>query len=420
MLRPFGRARTRAALVVAAALATSFAPAPVTASASRASCAPDSLRCRVSVRDFGARGNGSSDDAPAIQRAIDSLPRSGGIVEVPAGTYRLLSSAGTVGRFPSSRGVASALIVRRDNVTLQGVGKSSILRLGASTKMRVLSITGSNVTVSDLSVDGDKIDRDGGKAYPDGDVVDALVYGASGSKDVTITRCWVHDGLEDGIGFWESVRPKVTGCSVWGNGTLTAKAQGIAVSGPKTRGARIVGNHVWGNSWAGLWVAFGASDALVSRNVLRDNDVAGIYVGDETPARTKRIARRLRVEDNTVSGNGLFGGELAAGLSVSGAVDGTVKHNRFHDNYLDGIVLRDEAATRPARWTIHRNECSNTTVTRNQDAGIRITSGSRAVSVRGNRCVDNGGHVDHQIVVQPGADVNRDWRLVNHRGYDPV
>jgi Pectate lyase superfamily protein len=44
----------------------------------------------VSVKDFGARGDGMTDDTQAIQTAINSLG-AGGIVHVPAGTYLLNS-----------------------------------------------------------------------------------------------------------------------------------------------------------------------------------------------------------------------------------------------------------------------------------------------------------------------------------------
>lgn|GEM_PF-5587954 len=44
----------------------------------------------VSVRDFGARGNGQTDDRPAIQAAIDALAyKGGGTLRVPRGTYLL-------------------------------------------------------------------------------------------------------------------------------------------------------------------------------------------------------------------------------------------------------------------------------------------------------------------------------------------
>lgn len=41
------------------------------------------------VRDYGAVGNGSTDDTNAFQRAIDSLPSTGGTVVVPAGNYKI-------------------------------------------------------------------------------------------------------------------------------------------------------------------------------------------------------------------------------------------------------------------------------------------------------------------------------------------
>jgi hypothetical protein len=43
----------------------------------------------VNVKDFGAKGDGMTDDTQAIQLAINSLT-GGGIVRVPAGTYLLI------------------------------------------------------------------------------------------------------------------------------------------------------------------------------------------------------------------------------------------------------------------------------------------------------------------------------------------
>src|SRR5690606_30507725 len=41
----------------------------------------------VSVKDFGAAGNGSSDDTAAFKSAIEQAGDSNGIVEIPAGRY---------------------------------------------------------------------------------------------------------------------------------------------------------------------------------------------------------------------------------------------------------------------------------------------------------------------------------------------
>src|SRR5512135_793237 len=68
----------------------------------------------VSVKDFGAKGDGVTDDQPAIQAAIESLAKTGGTAFVPAGDYRL----------------GDSIVIDRDNITLTGQGPASILRLG--------------------------------------------------------------------------------------------------------------------------------------------------------------------------------------------------------------------------------------------------------------------------------------------------
>ena len=46
----------------------------------------------VSVKDYGAKGNGTTDDASAIQDALDAVKNTGGIIYFPIGTYLLKSS----------------------------------------------------------------------------------------------------------------------------------------------------------------------------------------------------------------------------------------------------------------------------------------------------------------------------------------
>lgn len=60
----------------------------------------------VDVRDFGAVGNGTTNDAPAIQAAINALGSAGGVVQLGPRTYRL----------------ASAIVINNTSVRLQGAG----------------------------------------------------------------------------------------------------------------------------------------------------------------------------------------------------------------------------------------------------------------------------------------------------------
>lgn len=77
-------------------------------------CCPFPARAAgaVSVRDFGAKGDGTSDDRPAVQRAIDSLDH-GGSVCFPAGVY-LMDSVVT-----SRAGDSFNLLITHDGISLQ-------------------------------------------------------------------------------------------------------------------------------------------------------------------------------------------------------------------------------------------------------------------------------------------------------------
>lgn len=77
----------------------------------------------VSVRNFGARGDGQADDTIAIQRAIDAVAPGGGVVAFPPGRYLItetlrVRSAYPIallgemrGHFYDAKGAASALLV---------------------------------------------------------------------------------------------------------------------------------------------------------------------------------------------------------------------------------------------------------------------------------------------------------------------
>jgi hypothetical protein len=98
----------------------------------------------VDVRWFGARGDGTADDRPAIQRAIDACAAaSGGTVLFPRGTYR----------------TTAALTVSASNVILQGIGNASSIRPVGSFDTIVVRSTGAiaswlyGVRVLDLHFD---------------------------------------------------------------------------------------------------------------------------------------------------------------------------------------------------------------------------------------------------------------------------
>ena len=97
----------------------------------------------VDVRNFGAKGNGATNDTAAIQAAINSLPTTGGTVVIPSGTYGI---------------DAVKMLQLKSNVTLQ-MTPTTILQVmpNAAAHYEVLHIGGlSNVKVNSGVLLGDR------------------------------------------------------------------------------------------------------------------------------------------------------------------------------------------------------------------------------------------------------------------------
>ena len=74
----------------------------------------------VNVKDFGATGDGTTNDTVAIQAAIDSLAATGGTVFFPTGTYRIARNIGTNDRW--------GVKVTNSNISLVGTGSGTAFR----------------------------------------------------------------------------------------------------------------------------------------------------------------------------------------------------------------------------------------------------------------------------------------------------
>lgn len=96
---------------------------------------------RVSVKDFGAIGDGITDDTIAVQAAIDYVAEyGGGVVDVPIGIY-----------------VVNGLLVT-GNVFLQGESKNdSVLKLKSGSKNALLSFSDTESGISKVRMVGNGI-----------------------------------------------------------------------------------------------------------------------------------------------------------------------------------------------------------------------------------------------------------------------
>ena len=79
------------------------------------------VRGYYDVTDYGAKGDGATDDTAAIQSAINAAQTAGGgVVWIPPATFKVT-------------GTTHALIVTGDNVTIQGTGPGSVIAHGSTT-----------------------------------------------------------------------------------------------------------------------------------------------------------------------------------------------------------------------------------------------------------------------------------------------
>lgn len=118
----------------------------------------------VSVKDFGAVGDGSVDDTAAIQAAITAVATQGGTVYVPAGTYLITSTVTIAKSFtnivgeggqaslfkfaPTTSGTA-CLEVKSPLTPLPSPGGSAVISQGA---IRGLGFTSSDSTYTKIAL----------------------------------------------------------------------------------------------------------------------------------------------------------------------------------------------------------------------------------------------------------------------------
>jgi hypothetical protein len=154
----------------------------------------------VSVADFGATGDGITDDTSAIQAAIDAIEAiGGGSVLLPTGVY-LVSDAITI----DSEGVELFGVGSNILSSADATGASMFLVDDGSTADAVISVQASGVTLRDFGIDGNSAGRTSGEC-------NGLHFYAEASEAFTGCRAY-----------------RVSVYDVYGNGVLVEASGGSA------------------------------------------------------------------------------------------------------------------------------------------------------------------------------------------------
>lgn len=137
----------------------------------------------ISVKDFGAIGDGITDDTAAVQAAVDAVSVTGGCVYFPAGTYLLTGTAGADGIVTGVNVPYTGTGINANSkaVLLKGDGAKSILKAN-SPNMFVVRFSTNNSAMEDLCILGN-------------DTSTGLALVASTSTSSVTSRAIIHNNF---------------------------------------------------------------------------------------------------------------------------------------------------------------------------------------------------------------------------------
>jgi Ca2+-binding RTX toxin-like protein len=293
------------------------------------------------VKDFGAKGDGRTDDTDAIQAAIDAAYKAGGgSVYLPAGEYRVS------GGDKSSDG---ALMIK-NNVYMAGAGMGeTVIRLvdgwGRNVTGMIRSANGEQTHdygISDLTLDGNRDNTSGrvdgfytgyipGEDGADRNVTVARVevremsgYGFDPHEqtiNLTIRDSVAHDNGLDGF-----VADYLIGSTFENNVSYANDRHGFNVV-TSTHDFTLTNSVTYGNGGNGLAIQRGMEDIAQPANILIDG---GAYHDNALEGVLLKMTHDVTLQNTEVYGNG------SAGVRLSGAEDVQILNNRIHDNAQNG------------------------------------------------------------------------------------
>ncbi len=356
-----------------AADTTKQASAVVTVQAVQGGCAPaPTSPLVVSVKTYGAKGDGIADDTAAIQAAIEVVAGTGGTLLVPDGTYMINAILN------SGKGLQL-----RSNMTFR-MSSAAVLKAipNASGGYSVLFLP----RVSNVNIIGGTIEGERSAHTGTGGESGMGIFVASSQdvyiEGVTAKECW-------GDGFYiggSAGSTNITLCNVVADHN---RRQGLSVV---YADGVVVRNSTFKNTQgtlpeAGIDIEPNAGETVANMQILgctfTNNSGGGIQNGLALKDRGIAFVKNVLIDGNVMVGNGFNaanGMPGGGGCEISNTAGHRVTNNVMRDNKNWGLRLRDEADS----TTVTGN-----TITGTQGDGIYLDPTITNYTITGNTVTGN-------------------------------
>lgn len=306
----------------------------------------------IALTDYGALGDGQTDDTQALQKALDSINQAGGgVLDIPTGDYMIKTTNATNEAEATIPWQTNQGVKVPSNTTLyfEKGAKFSVIP-NASWNYCLLNLTNSknvNILNGELVGDRDKHDTKYTKNFRtttkyQGETGWGILM--TGAQNVNIIGNNIHDFWGDGIDLYgDNANPGVNQNIVIKNNTLNHnRRQGISVEN--------------------------VNGLVFDHNLVENTDGTAPRAGmDIEPANFKdpsmRIAHDITITNNTFRNNN-GSGLMTYGLSThaEGFSDGpsrisnlTIKNNTFDGNNTNSFAVEGTASEGAWNWQQNMN-----------------------------------------------------------------